>query len=177
MKKYFNTTKKQVIGFFLLYALLMFSIIFGVTATPSKTKVDQPPVKSEVAKTFNEELVKYEEKQKEKAIKEAGKWKPSKQFVATAMIIATVLDIVIILVWAYLQNKKRDSAATESRQRLTDKKWFWNVVAMGIVQPKGRKLVVNWKNLVLFIVVMYFLKKIFIDALFNEQRAAMVLMY
>jgi hypothetical protein len=177
MVKYFNTTNKQVIGFFLLYAFLMGSIIYGVTAAQTNNKAEHPPVKSEITQTFNEEMVKYEEKQKEKAIKDAEKWQPSKKFVATAMIIATILDIVIILVWAYLQNKKADQSSASTKQRWIDKKWFWNVVAMGIVQPKDKKLVVNWKNLVLFIVVMYFLKKIFIDSLFNEQRAAMVLMY
>jgi hypothetical protein len=173
MVSYFHSPRRKVIGFFLVYAILMASLILGVTTVKKDkaTKDTLEPPKSEVSQTFQMEMKKYEEKKQEKERKNADRWKPSKRFVATAIAIASVLDVVIILIWARFENKKRagQSTAITAKRRWTDQKWFWNVVALGIVQPKNNKIVVNWLNFIVVIVVLYFLKQYIIDRLWGRD--------
>ncbi|OLS36904.1 hypothetical protein [Bacillus sp. MRMR6] len=101
-------------------------------------------------------MKKYEEKKVQKELINKDKWKPSNAFIITAISIASVLDVVIILFWAWSSNRKE----TENRglNKWTEKKWFWNLVAMGIIQPENGRPVLKWKNLILLIALMVALK-------------------
>jgi hypothetical protein len=157
-------TKNLTFIFFLFYLVLMASLIFFAinhnTKDSESTKLTTKP-QSEVTETFSKELKAHEEKVKQKEIERANRWKPSKTFVIVAISISSVLDIIIILLWARHENKKREGNPVTPSKRWTNQKWFWNVVALGIVQPKNNKLVISWVNLVVFLVAMYFLKTLF----------------
>ncbi|MHC0037765.1 hypothetical protein [Pseudoneobacillus sp. C159] len=168
MASYFNSPKKKVLGFFLVYGILMASLILGVVKKDKAGNETLEQPKSEVSHTFQMEMKKYEQQKIEKEIKNADKWKPSKRFVATSIAIASVLDVVIILIWARYENKKRAGKSATLKKRWTDQKWFWNIVALGIVQPKNNKIVVNWVNLIVVVMALYFLKQYFIDRLWEE---------
>lgn len=144
-----------IVYLFLMASLIYFALNFKIGSEPAKITQNK---QNDVAASFSKELTAHEEKIKQKEIVQAHKWKPSKSFIITAISIASVLDIIIILLWARHENKKRQGAASLSRKRWTDQKWFWNVVALGIVQPKNNRIVINWKNLILFLIIMYILK-------------------
>lgn len=80
------------------------------------------------------------------------------------MLGASVSDVAIILIWARHVNRKKEGRE-DTKIGLTDRKWFWNIVALGIVQPKDSKLVLNWRNLILAVAAMYILKKYALDSL------------
>jgi hypothetical protein len=161
-------TKNLTFLFFLIYLVLMVSLIFFAMNHNNKdsdsTKLTTKP-QIEVSDTFSKELKAHEEKVKQKEIERANRWKPSKTFVIVAISISSFLDIIIILLWAKHENKKREGNPVTPSKRWTNQKWFWNVVALGIVQPKNNKLVISWVNLVVFLVAMYFLKNLFFSYL------------
>jgi hypothetical protein len=140
--------------FFAGYLLLMSSLIFFAVSYEGGKKSSNS--RNEVASAFNMEMKKYEEKKVQKEIKNKDKWKPSNAFIITSITIASVLDVVIILIWAWHSNRRE----TENRglNKWAEKKWFWNLVAMGIIQPENGRLVLKWKNLILFIALMVALK-------------------
>jgi hypothetical protein len=140
--------------FFAGYLLLMSSLIFCAVSYEGGKKSSNS--KNEVSAAFSTEMKKYEEKKVQKEIINKDKWKPSNAFIITAISIASVLDVVIILIWAWSSNRKE----TENRglDKWTEKKWFWNLVALGIIQPENGRLVLKWKNLILFIALMVALK-------------------
>lgn len=159
---------KKIIGFFAIYVLLMASLILGVISS-GKSKNEVKNSSPSVSEIFKEELKKSTpKKQLEAAVEE--KWRPSNEFVRNAVIGASVLDVVIILIWARHMNRKKEGR-NDTKIRLTDRKWFWNIVALGIVQPKDSKLVLNWRNLILAVAAMYILKKYALDALLKEDSA------
>jgi hypothetical protein len=150
---------KQIISFILIYSFLLGSLIYFSTSKQTSPSNDSATTKtSEVSHTFSKEFKIYEEKKLQKELESKGKWKPSKSFLIISISIASVLDIVIIVLWAKHENKKRESKDSRDQRRWTDKKWFWNIVAMGIVQPKNNRIVMNWRNFILFLLSMYLLK-------------------
>lgn len=172
MKQLINSPFKKKVAFFLLYFVLMASLIFAAVSVPINSNENVPSVKPELSNSFKEEMRIHEEKVRQKEIENAGKWEPSKQFVITAIVLASISDIVIILLWARHENKKREGSV-QTRNRLTDSKWFWNIVAMGIVQPKNNRIVINWKNLIIFVIVMYLLKKVLFEKWWSEDSSSM----
>ncbi|MDZ5473722.1 hypothetical protein SM124_18550 [Bacillus sp. 31A1R] len=173
MKNIFNHSKNQTIFFFLLYFVLMGSLIFAAVSNPIENSDEKTPtLNPELSLSFKEEMAIHKEKVKQKEIENAGKWQPSKQFVMIAMISASILDIIIVLLWARHENIKREKAEGIQSKRITDSKWFWNLVALGIVQPKNNRIVINWRNLFLNIVLLYFIKKLLIDKYWNEETSS-----
>lgn len=184
-----NTLKSRIkslpMAFFFIYLILMGSLIyFAMTnqnAENMKTNSKQTEVttqkQEEISETFSKEMKLYEKKKKQKEIEQAGKWKPSKTFVIIAISLSSVLDIVIILIWAKHENRKREGALPSNRKKWIDQKWFWNIIALGIIQPKNNRLVINWKNVVVFIIFMYLLKTLFLKFLDNKSSSDQSLLY
>lgn len=148
---------KHIISFFGAYFLLMISLIFFAVSYDGGGKASNRS--NEVTSTFNKEMKLYEDRQVQKEFASADtkdRWKPSNQFIISALTLASVLDVVIILIWA----KKRNIGTSQkyTGKRLTDHKWFWNLIAMGIVQPEQGKMVLKWRNMLLFIILMAALK-------------------
>jgi hypothetical protein len=164
MKTIFNPSGKKLIGFFVVYFLLMASLIGGVIYGKQQPKENNKAV-VEVGKSFKEELQGYEKKKELREAEISDRWRPSNRFVMIALTASSVLDIIIVLLWARHENKKREGGTGYDKPRLTDRKWFWNIVVMGIVQPKNNRIKVNWRNLILFMIAMYILKKTVVDHL------------
>lgn len=150
---------KFSIIFFLLYAFLLSSLIF-YAMNFSNTNSQKNYVKTnEVSSTFSQELKLYEEKKQKEMKQDSQKWKPSRAFVITAIGISSVLDIIIILLWARHENKKRAVDSTN----VHGKKWsnsprFWKLVSMGMLEMSNGKINVNWKNTITFFVLILLLK-------------------
>ncbi|URT71810.1 hypothetical protein [Cytobacillus firmus] len=96
--------------------------------------------------------------QEKKAAENEGKWQPSNTFVITAIAIGSCLDIIVVLLWARHENKKKQQGQFTNPNRLTNKKWFWYLVSMGIVLPKNGKLTFSLKNFILTVIFLVLLK-------------------
>jgi hypothetical protein len=166
-----DNSRKKIIGFFSLYVILMISLVLSVMLSidNSKSKTIEKPQK--ISATFQEELNKHEVQRKQKIgeSKNSNHWKPSKEFAMIAVVSASILDIFIILLWARHENRKREERLDVTVRKWTDRKWFWNIIAMGIVQPKNNRIVLNWRNLVLFIIIMYILKTFLFNHIWEEE--------
>lgn len=118
------------------------------------TLVDLPNINEgntveKVNPTFEEALAAYEQQQAEKkAEQEERKWKVSNEFVMIAVTIGAVLDVIIIVIWAKTQNRKLKEAKETNKRKWLYSKVFWNIVALGVIQPKEKQLVINWYNLI-----------------------------
>lgn len=143
-----DLNKRNRVGwFFGLYILLFGSLILGVTFLDfSKEKPNKQ--QNQVRDIFNEELEKQEKKMqaKQERIKERNKFNVSKEFAMLAVSIAAILDIIIVVLWARHQNRKAGNQIQTSRKRWTDSNWFWNIIAMGVIQRKENRYVINWVN-------------------------------
>ena len=162
--------RKSIIIFFSAYALLLGSLIFFAAQYRGGEKPKKQT--NEISQVFNTEMKKYEEEKVQKEIASADKWKPSNQFVITAISAASVLDVVIILIWAYFRNKQPDP---NRKSRWTDSKWFWNLIAMGIVQPINGRLKIKWRNLILVIGMLILLKLFLAKKLESKDSALQIL--
>ncbi|MFP7300199.1 hypothetical protein [Neobacillus niacini] len=142
MKK---STNKTVL-FFTVYLLLMISMILAVSLAdfkPSKSSVEVPDT------TFKQELEKHEKKVE--ARQEESKKKRfniSNETVLIAVSIGAVLDVVIVYIWVKKENRKNSEKERTGKKRWRDSKIFWNIVAMGVIQPKENKYVINWVNMI-----------------------------
>jgi competence protein ComGC len=167
VKAIFNTPAKKAAGFFILYFLLMVSIIAGVTTSNSAKQKKEVHSHSvlDIGESFKKEMSVYEIRKAQREAELSDRWRPSEWFVIIALTASSILDIVIVLLWARHENRKREGKPQTVKPRLTDRRWFWNIMAMGIDQPKNNKLVINWRNLVLVIIAMYFVKKSLVDQL------------
>ena len=163
--------RKKLFLFFFVYFLLFCSLILAVI-NMDRDRISQNSDVNEFSNVFKVENEVYEKRiegQKRDQEKSNG-WKPSKQFVMTAVILASILDIIIILLWARYENKKRNRVGTfVKKPKLTDKVWFWNVMAMGFVQPRNGRIKINWRNLIIFILTMYVIKKWFFTYVWKED--------
>jgi hypothetical protein len=54
-----------------------------------------------------------------------------------------ILDIVIVILWTIKDNQKLEGREITSKRRWRDTKIFWNIVALGVVQPKDNKYSIN----------------------------------
>lgn len=160
MKK--NYSSKQTFMFFIIYFALLCCLIFAAgTLKPSFQKEQT----SEISSAFSKELQIQKNKQEMKAAENEGKWQPSNTFVITAISIGSCLDIIIVLLWARHENKKKQQGQVSNPNRLTNKKWFWYLVSMGIVLPKDGKLTFSLKKFVLTVTLLVLLKHWLFDQL------------
>ncbi|WP_264740255.1 hypothetical protein [Cytobacillus firmus] len=141
--------------FFIIYFALLCSLIFAAVTLKPSFKQEQP---SEISSAFSEELQIQKHQQEKKAAENEGKWKPSNTFVITAISIGSCLDIIAVLLWARHENKKKQQGPFSNLNRLTNKKWFWYLVSMGIVLPKDGKLTFSLKNFILTVIFLVLLK-------------------
>jgi hypothetical protein len=146
---------KQAALFFIIYFVLLSSLIFAATALKPSLQKEQP---TEIASAFSKEIQIQEEKEEKKAAENEGKWQPSKTFIITAISIGSVLDVINAILWARHENKKNQESQSFNPNKRTNKKWFWYLVSMGIVVPKNGKLTISWKNLILTILFLILLK-------------------
>lgn len=167
MKPDTNKPFYKIGGFFLLYFLLMSSIIFGVISSngPKKELGESKSSIQKFEETFTSELRVHENNKEKRNATRSDRWIPSDRFVIIALTLSSILDIVIVLIWARYENRKREGQTQPAGPRLTDRKWFWNIIAMGIIQPKNNKLVLNWRNLIFVVIAMYLMKKAIVDQL------------
>ncbi|MCM3596107.1 hypothetical protein M4D55_10005 [Metabacillus idriensis] len=150
-KQHLNTPFKKTLAFFMIYlALLGWMIFMAVHFTSVKDNKDS-------TLQFTEELKKYEEKEKLKE-KKTLLFEVSNETAILAVTAGSIADIVIVLLWARRENLKNETnGITAEKSRWRDKKWFWNIVAMGVVQPKNNRIVVNWKNMILMVIIIHIL--------------------
>jgi hypothetical protein len=171
-------SRKKIIGFFSLYAILMVSLIMSIMLSIDNSKSKSKTIEKtqKISAAFQEEVNKHEvqRKQRIEERKNSNHWQPSKEFAMIAVVSASILDIIIILLWARHENRKREVRKDVDR-KWTDRKWFWNIIAMGIVQPKNNRIVLNWRNLFLFIIIMYILKTFLFNHIWEEAHANYVL--
>ncbi|KAA9021071.1 hypothetical protein [Niallia endozanthoxylica] len=143
-----KNSKNLTILFFTGYVLLMVSMIAGVTLV-DLPNINEGNTVEKVNPTFEEALAAYEQQQAEKkAEQEERKWKVSNEFVMIAVTIGAVLDVIIIVIWAKTQNRKLKEAKETNKRKWLYSKVFWNIVALGVIQPKEKQLVINWYNLI-----------------------------
>ncbi|WP_449619814.1 hypothetical protein [Robertmurraya sp. Marseille-Q9965] len=142
-----NSTK-MTIWFFTGYVLLMVSLISTVALVDFDNTIS--PIKNiDSNTTFKEELMKHERKVEEKKNKEPKQlFNISDEFAITAVTGGAVLDIIIVILWARKENQKLVGKEILSKKRWRDTKIFWNIVAMGVVQPKNKKYSINWFNMI-----------------------------
>jgi hypothetical protein len=136
----------KIVLFFSAYFLLIISMIIAVTFVdfkPSKLSVEVPDT------TFKQELEKH---QKKIAAKQEEKRKNrlniTNETVMIAVSIGALLDIIIAYIWVRRENRKYEGKERPNKERWRDSKIFWNIVAMGVIQPKGNKYVINWVNMI-----------------------------
>lgn len=148
----------MTIWFFTGYVLLMVSLIIMVVFVDfDKTKSPINYVDSST--TFKEELMKHEDKVEENKNKEPEQllFNVSDEFAIIAVTTGAILDIVIAILWARKENQKLNGKEISSKKRWRDTKIFWNIVAMGVVQPKNNKYSINWFNMIGVTILLHFL--------------------
>ncbi|MCM3090566.1 MULTISPECIES: hypothetical protein [unclassified Cytobacillus] len=150
-----NRSSKQALLFFFIYSALLGSLIFAAATFKPSFQEEQP---TEISFTFSKELQIQKHNQEKKAAKNEGKWKPTKTFVITAISIASCLDIIIVLLWARHENKQKQQGQLSNPDRLTNKKWFWYLVSMGIVLPRDGRLTFSLRNFILTAALLVLLK-------------------
>lgn len=156
---------KKGILFALAYCLfIVLAVGIGLyysTFDVPKNKAIQNLKDTEVTQSFEEALKEDNERvEKRKAAEDPNKWKPSPAFVLTAISIGAIADIVIVIVWARHENKKREESNTihVRKKRITDSNLFWWIIGLGIVQRKNNRLIIDWKYIVAYIVLGILLK-------------------
>ncbi|AST90387.1 MULTISPECIES: hypothetical protein [Sutcliffiella] len=145
---------KVVTLFFSGYFLLLLSLILGVLFFQYERNEEET-----INLSFSEELEKYEKEVevREMELSNSRKWTVSKEFALTAVTIGAILDVVLVVLWAKYENKKKKSPAAFNKKRWRDSKWFWYIFAFGVIQPKNHKLVINWANMVTLFFLMHLL--------------------
>lgn len=152
-----NRSSNQALMFFIIYIALLGSLIFAAVSFTPTFQQEQP---SEISSAFIQK-----HNQEKKAAENEGKWQPSNTFVITAISIGSCLDIIVVLLWARHENKKTKQGEFPNPDRLTNKKWFWYLVSMGIVLPKDGKLIFSLKNFILTVIFLVLLKFLLFDQL------------
>ncbi|WP_449539261.1 hypothetical protein [Ferdinandcohnia sp. Marseille-Q9671] len=118
--------------------------------------------KTEVTQSFDEALKADRERiERNKASKDPNKWEPSPTFVLVAISIGAIADIVIVILWARHDNRKKQQEevqGTTLKRRITDSNLFWWIIGLGVVQKKNDRLVIVWKYVVGYIVLGLLLK-------------------
>jgi hypothetical protein len=147
--------------FFLGYAVLMVSLIFsGIYFSKLNLSTTSPGIQpnnvdQEKSISVFKEAFKTSETVENTPIKEDN-WKPSSTFVLIAISIASVIDLVIVLLCVKYENRKKEleKLGIIQKNRITDSNWFWWVIGLGVLKKTENQLKVNWK---LFITYSLFL--------------------
>jgi hypothetical protein len=150
-----NRSSKQAFTFFIIYFALLGSLLFAAVSFKPSFQKEQP---AEISSAFSKELQIQKHNQEKKAAENEGKWQPSNTFVITAISIGSCLDIIVVILWTRHENKKKQQGQFSNPDRLTNKKWFWYLVSMGIVLPKDGKLIFGLKNFILTVIFLVLLK-------------------
>jgi hypothetical protein len=156
-------SKKFLFYFFGGYLFLIVALIFF----SSSADISGGGSTENIVPSFEEGMAHTEKKNEEKAKKEPL-WDVPNHIAAPILIMASILDIVIILLWARNENRKREAQEAgiiPVKKRWSDSKWFWNLLALGVVQPKNGRIVVNWRNLIAAGILLTVLKFAILDQL------------
>ncbi|NMH71672.1 hypothetical protein HF078_01150 [Bacillus sp. RO2] len=156
-------SKKFLFYFFGGYLFLIVALIFF----SSSADISGGGSTENIVPSFEEGMAHTEKKNEEKAKKEPL-WDVPNHIAAPILIMASILDIVIILLWARNENRKREAQEAgiiPVKKRWSDSKWFWNLIALGVVQPKNGRIVVNWRNLIATGILLTVLKFAILDQL------------
>lgn len=152
-----SKSAKMTIGFFTGYVLLMASLI----STALFADIDQttsPIHTTESSPTFKEEFMEHERKAEEKKNQEQEPlFHVSDEFAMTAVTAGAIADIVIAILWARKENRRLKGEEIPSKKRWRDTKLFWNIVAMGVIQPKNSQYSINWLNLISVTILLHVL--------------------
>lgn len=138
-------SNRKIILFFTTYILLMVSMIAAVTLIdfePSKSTVEIPDT------TFKQELEKHEKKVEARQEEKKNSSNITNETVLIAVSIGALLDVIIVYIWVKRENRKMDGKEKSSKKRWRDSKIFWYIFAMGVIQPKENKYVINWFNMI-----------------------------
>ncbi|MBE4907595.1 hypothetical protein IMZ08_05895 [Bacillus luteolus] len=154
---------KKGILFTLGYCLfIVLAAGIGFYYSSESTQEDKLTRQNEVKQAFNEALKAEEERiEKKKESEDSDKWTPSPGFMLTAISIGAIADIVIVILWARHENRKRELEAGTNltrKKRLTDSNLFWWVIGLGIVRKRNDKLIVDWKYVVGYLILGLLLK-------------------
>ncbi|MFE7060682.1 hypothetical protein ACFVAD_00855 [Sutcliffiella sp. NPDC057660] len=158
------SSKHLPLLFFGGYALIILAVIYFA----STTNITIEGNTEKFTDTFQVNIEETKKIQKEKAATRKPLWDIPNHIAATAMILASILDIVIILLWARNENKKREAEEAgiiPVKKRWTDSTWFWNIIAMGVVQPKEGRIRIKWRNMILAIALLTGVKFLVLDRL------------
>ena len=143
---------RMTIWFFTGYILLMLSLISSVAfidfnKATSPIKITEHTIKQEEIKV--EEIKNKEPKQL--------LFNVSDEFAIIAITVAAIVDIFIVILWARKENQKLEGKDVPRKKRWRDTKLFWNIVAMGVIQPKNKKFSINWINMITVTVLLHVL--------------------
>lgn len=139
-------------GFVFGYIILMTSIIgaiffadFNSSISPNlerESTSKRLPVETESAPPSFEEETTFESNDLLFGI--------SNELAVFIISFGAILDVVIVIWWASRENKKTEQQSGELRhkRRWRESKWFWNIVAMGVIQPNDQRYKINWLNLI-----------------------------
>lgn len=158
------SSKHLPLLFFGGYALIILAVIYF--ASTANITIEGNTEK--FTDTFQVNMEETKKIQEEKAATRKPLWDVPDHIAATAMVLASILDIVIILLWARNENKKREAEEAgiiPIKKRWTDSKWFWNIIAMGVVQPKEGRIRINWRNMLLAMAMLTGVKFLVLDRL------------
>ncbi|RFB18450.1 hypothetical protein DZB84_05945 [Bacillus sp. HNG] len=147
-------------GLFILLAVGI-GLYYSIFDVPSN-KIVSDVRQTEATQSFEEALKADKERvEKKTEAQKDNRWKPSPTFVLVAISIGAIADIVIVILWARHENKKRKFEGNETqlrKKRITDYAIFWWIIGLGIVQKKNEKLVIYWRYMVAYIVLGFLLK-------------------
>lgn len=143
-----------------IYVTVMISLIFsGIFVSKQDIDIDiDIPKPYQIEKVEQEVVV--EEAKPIETNEESERWEPSKPFLIAAISIASVLDLLIILLWVKYDKKKRMLAeqGIVQKKSITDSKWFLWVVGLGILKKENDRLVVNWKLFISYFIILIAVK-------------------
>lgn len=161
-----NQIQMRRYGFVFGYIIVMISIIgaiffadFNSSISPNLERESiskQLPVETESAPPSFEEETTLESNDLLFGI--------SNELAVFIISFGAILDVVLVIWWASRENKKSEQQSEKLRQkrRWRDSKWFWNIVAMGVIQPNAQRYKINWLNLVFVTVFIHVLLYTFV---------------
>ncbi|WP_417898838.1 hypothetical protein ABN702_22675 [Bacillus haimaensis] len=158
------SSKHLPLLFFSGYALIILAVIYFA----STANIIIEGNSEKFTETFQVNMEETKKIQEEKVANRKPLWDIPDHIAATAMVLASILDIVIILLWARNENKKREAEEAgiiPIKKRWTDSKWFCSIIAMGVVQPREGRIRINWRNMLLAIAFLTGVKFLVLDRL------------
>ncbi|WP_456275100.1 hypothetical protein [Bacillus sp. AK128] len=145
------------LGYFLfIIAIISIGIFYSTLDIPKQSPANEA-TQTKLNQSFDEALKEHQEKIEEKKKNEdPNKWKPSSSFVLTAVSLGAIADIVIVILWARHENRKKESGiivGNKTKKRITESAIFWWIIGLGIVRKKNDRLVIDWKYIVVYLLL------------------------